>query len=133
MNNDEARAKLLSSGWSAETLGIWLRAEGMCEYCDKDLQHASDDFFHGYNIDHIVPASRGGVSDATNYALACRACNLIKRNQDFRNGADGVSREDMIKRARVYIRAERERNDRRMKEAIDLLRILGLQHHEPIT
>jgi 5-methylcytosine-specific restriction endonuclease McrA len=125
---EEARAELLlpRGDWSPDTLKVWLRAKGFCEYCGKDLQRTSDDFYHGYNVDHVFPASLHGASDPDNYALACRACNLIKRNVDFTNGESDVSRETLIQRAQEYIRAERERNDGRMKTDLRRLRACGL-------
>lgn len=126
MNRDEATASLLDQGWSDETLGIWVRAKGCCEYCDKDLQATSDEFFFGYNIDHVVPASHDGPSHPDNYALACRACNFIKRNRDFRNDETAVTRETIITRARQYIAAERARNEERRRQALPLLTICGL-------
>lgn len=126
MDRDEATTSLLAQGWSEETLGIWVRAKGCCEYCDKDMQATSDEFFFGYNIDHVVPASHDGPSHPDNYALACRPCNFIKRNRDFRNGESGVTREAIIIRARQYIAAERTRNAERMAHALPLLQICGL-------
>jgi 5-methylcytosine-specific restriction endonuclease McrA len=125
-SKQEATAKLLRSGWSEETLRVWVRANGRCEYCDKDLQAHPDDYFHGYNIDHVIPASHDGPSHPDNYALACRTCNLIKRNHDFRNGETGVTREITIARARRYISAERAHNAKRMADALALLTICGL-------
>ena len=128
MDANEARARLLipNGDWSPSTLAVWLRARGFCEYCGKDLQRHSDDYFHGYNIDHVVPACKEGNSDVENYALACRACNLIKRNFDPRNGESNVPREELILRARSHIEHARKLNDERMRKALPLLRCCGL-------
>lgn len=50
------------------------RANHRCEYC-----HAPEAMFNvEFEVEHIAPRSRGGSDDETNYALACRACNLRK-------------------------------------------------------
>jgi 5-methylcytosine-specific restriction endonuclease McrA len=52
------------------------RAGHRCEYC-----HAPEAIFNlPFEIEHIVPVSRGGDDDETNLALACRSCNLYKAN-----------------------------------------------------
>ena len=50
------------------------RAAHRCEYC-----HAPEAIFNfPFEVEHIIPPSRGGVNDHSNLALACRACNLHK-------------------------------------------------------
>jgi hypothetical protein len=50
------------------------RAGHRCEYC-----RAPEAIFNlPFEVEHIVPSSRGGPDDPTNLALACRACNLHK-------------------------------------------------------
>ncbi len=52
------------------------RAEHRCEYC-----HAPEAIFNvPFEVDHILPVSRGGKDTLENLALACRACNLRKSN-----------------------------------------------------
>jgi hypothetical protein len=50
------------------------RAGGACEYC-RLLQAASGVTFR---IEHIIPRSRGGVTEMANLALSCPGCNLAK-------------------------------------------------------
>jgi hypothetical protein len=53
---------------------VALRAGHRCEYC-----HAPEAVFNlPLEVEHIVPIARGGEDTATNWALACRACNLYK-------------------------------------------------------
>ena len=53
------------------------RAGHRCEYC-----HAPEAIFNlPFEVEHIVPTSRGGLDDESNLALACRACNLYKSDQ----------------------------------------------------
>lgn len=126
MDRNAATEVLLAKGWSRETLAIWIRAKGCCEYCGKDLQAHADDYLFGFNIDHVIAASIGGPDHLDNYALACRACNLIKRNRDFRNGEPNSGRDVIIARAREYIAAQREINHARLQEVLPLLASCGL-------
>jgi HNH endonuclease len=51
-----------------------LRAGHRCEYC-----HAPEVVFNfPFEVEHIIPASRGGGDAVGNRALACRSCNLRK-------------------------------------------------------
>lgn len=50
------------------------RAEHRCEYC-----HAPEVIFNvPFEVDHIVPPGKGGIDEPSNWALACRICNLRK-------------------------------------------------------
>jgi len=50
------------------------RAGHRCEYCQLSAQlHVG-----GFELDHIVPRSRGGQMDMANMALACPHCNVRK-------------------------------------------------------
>jgi HNH endonuclease len=63
------------------------RAGHRCEYC-----HAPEAIFNlAFEVEHIVPTSRGGSYDESNLALACRACNLYKADQQ--SGVDEATRE----------------------------------------
>ena len=63
------------------------RSGHRCEYC-----HAPEAIFNlPFEVEHIVPTSRGGADDESNLALACRACNLYKSDQ--LSGVDEVTRE----------------------------------------
>ena len=50
------------------------RAARRCEYC-----RAPEAIFNfPFEVEHVVPVSRGGADDPSNLALACRACNSFK-------------------------------------------------------
>lgn len=50
------------------------RAEHRCEYC-----HAPEVIFNvPFEVDHILPLAKGGTDEPSNWALACRVCNLRK-------------------------------------------------------
>ena len=53
---------------------VALRAGHRCEYC-----HAPEAVFNlPLEVEHVVPIAHGGEDTTTNWALACRACNLYK-------------------------------------------------------
>lgn len=65
------------------------RARHVCEYC-----HAPEVVFNmPFEVEHIVPQSRGGETSAENLALSCRSCNLYK--------ADAVSAFDETEQREV--------------------------------
>lgn len=46
----------------------------LCAYCGREF----DDTSIIKTKDHIIPKSRGGVNDITNYVCSCSNCNLVK-------------------------------------------------------
>lgn len=60
------------------------RANGFCEYCQANQAIVMD-----MEIDHIVPESRDGRTDAANLCLSCPGCNQHKLN--FETGIDPES------------------------------------------
>jgi 5-methylcytosine-specific restriction endonuclease McrA len=63
------------------------RARNRCEY-----RHAPEAIFNlPFEVEHIVPTSRGEPDDESNLALTCRACNLYKSDQQ--GGVDETTRE----------------------------------------
>ncbi|MEM7535777.1 MAG: HNH endonuclease signature motif containing protein [Chloroflexota bacterium] len=53
------------------------RAYGCCEYCFAPEDHATETF----EIEHIIPLSKGGTSEPNNLALSCSGCNSRKYNR----------------------------------------------------
>jgi hypothetical protein len=52
------------------------RAGHRCEYCK-----APEVLFNiRFEVEHIIPPREGGTDDQENLALACRSCNLFKRD-----------------------------------------------------
>ena len=67
--------------------GVAERAGHRCEYC-----HAPEAIFNlPFEVEHIVPTSQDGPDDESNQALACRACNLYKSDQQ--SGVDQTTQE----------------------------------------
>lgn len=123
MNIDEARTLLLANGWSEQSLHIWIRAQGRCEYCLRSLLEFEDDHFFGYEYDHIVPDGSDGEQWA-NRALACKSCNRIKHR--FADPTPGLTRAEKIARAGAYIAEIRLRNRIRLEQSREWLRYCGL-------
>ncbi len=65
------------------------RANHRCEYC-----RAPEAVFNfPFEVEHVVPRSRGGTDDEANLALACRACNAFK--YDRTTGRDETTGQDV--------------------------------------
>jgi len=50
------------------------RASERCEYCQSPASYSPEIF----EVEHIQPISAGGVTELSNLALACPACNRYK-------------------------------------------------------
>ena len=48
-----------------------------CKYCGMTSPHKKD-----FQIDHIVPMSKGGLSVLNNLQLLCRKCNWVKSDHE---------------------------------------------------
>ena len=53
------------------------RAGRRCEYCrmHQSLQGAT------FHLEHVIPKSRGGITELSNLAWACPGCNLRKSDR----------------------------------------------------
>jgi 5-methylcytosine-specific restriction endonuclease McrA len=51
---------------------IYLRDKGMCQYCGRPYPRDQ------VTYDHVVPRSKGGLTDWTNIVTCCRTCNRRK-------------------------------------------------------
>lgn len=61
------------------------RAGHRCEYCP-----APEVIFNlAFEVDHIIPLSKKGSDEESNWSLCCRICNL--RKLDYTDGCDPVS------------------------------------------
>ena len=50
------------------------RDEGICQYCNCKPERPI--------IEHVIPASQGGLATEENLVVACQSCNVKKRYQD---------------------------------------------------
>jgi len=63
------------------------RAGHRCEYC-----HAPEAVFNmPFEVEHIIPLAKDGLDEASNWALACRSCNLNK--SDHLDGLDPITQQ----------------------------------------
>lgn len=61
------------AGWQVRSY-VFHRDGHRCAYCGNAKAER-------YELDHIVPRSRGGTNRVSNLVVACRECNIIKGNQ----------------------------------------------------
>lgn len=52
-----------------------------CPYCRIRLNYQDRRAFNGAQVDHILPASRGGTNELSNLVVCCRTCNISKGNR----------------------------------------------------
>ena len=64
------------------------RAKGKCEACEAPLKPGEGE------VDHILPAAKGGLDETANWALACRVCNL--RKSDAVDGVDPLTNQRVL-------------------------------------
>jgi hypothetical protein len=108
------------------------RASHRCEYC-----HAPEAVFNfPFEVEHVVPVSRGGTDEDDNRALACRACNLFK--SDPVTGPDaGVGREVPLFHPRQHsweehFRVEQETGILRGISPVGRATVVTLQMNSPV-
>jgi len=66
------------------------RAGHCCEYC-----HAPEVIFNfPFEVEHVIPSSKGGADEDSNEALACRSCNLFK--SDHLMGDDSETKREAV-------------------------------------
>ena len=57
---------------------LYLRDEGMCQYCQILLTKST------FTVDHVVPRSKGGASSFENCVVCCYDCNQRKNNKTLK-------------------------------------------------
>lgn len=127
MKHEEFIEKLIAMGWSRETVRLGIRASFRCEYCDRYLLGSIEDY-HTWQVEHIIPVSKGGSEDLDNKAIACEACNLMKRV----NLPEGDTRAERLRSARHLIYEKRKRKQEELDELLHLVHELEIQptlHH----
>jgi len=67
---------------------VYKRAKGFCEYCLSPFEFLPSP----YNIEHIIPISKGGSNELENLALSCFGCNLKKL--DKLSGIDPLTKQE---------------------------------------
>jgi 5-methylcytosine-specific restriction endonuclease McrA len=59
---------------------LYKRDNGQCQYCGIKTNDYAD-----YNIEHVIPTSRGGKNVWSNLVLACLSCNNKKGNRNLKD------------------------------------------------
>lgn len=59
--------------WRALRKAVFDRDNWKCVYCGNDVTAP--------HCDHVIPVTRGGMSDLSNLATACGSCNASKNNR----------------------------------------------------
>jgi 5-methylcytosine-specific restriction endonuclease McrA len=57
---------------------IWLRDEGQCQYCNKNVK------VNDFTIDHVFPKTAGGTTNWDNVVVSCYVCNQRKGGQSLK-------------------------------------------------
>lgn len=61
---------------------LYMRDFGVCALCGRHIDFDCDSNSDHYpSIDHIIPLSKGGLHSWDNVQLACRICNMKKRDK----------------------------------------------------
>jgi 5-methylcytosine-specific restriction endonuclease McrA len=58
---------------------VWLRDEGKCQYCFKNVT------FSTFTIDHVIPKTHGGQTCWNNVVTSCYSCNQKKGNKSLKD------------------------------------------------
>lgn len=58
---------------------VWLRDEGKCQYCHKNVTLSN------FTIDHVVPKTAGGQTCWDNVVTCCYSCNQRKGNKSLKD------------------------------------------------
>lgn len=95
------------------------RAGHRCEYC-----HAPEAIFNvPFEVEHIIPLAKDGLDDESNWALACRSCNLSK--SDHVDGMDPITQQ--------FVRLFHPRQDRWLDHfAVEQISSFNLRGRTPI-
>ncbi len=59
---------------------LYQTSGGRCHYCHAPLDPYGD---NAWTLDHVIPLAAGGANTRQNVVIACRACNLAKRDMSY--------------------------------------------------
>ena len=64
-------------------LAIYIRDNFICMHCGMDLRTIQPGDGIRIELDHVIPASKGGSNMANNLITSCSACNAQRGNKDI--------------------------------------------------
>jgi hypothetical protein len=108
------------------------RAEHRCEYCA-----APEAVFNfPFEVEHVVPSSRGGSDHESNLALTCRSCNIHK-SAALSGWDDGSQTETTLfnprlDRWREHFELDLDRGEIRGLTATGRVTVAQLRMNEPV-
>lgn len=74
---ENRRARKLAVGGkytAADIKALAVKQHHRCANCDKSIKD-------GYEVDHIMPLTKGGTNDIRNIQLLCQSCNRRKHTK----------------------------------------------------
>lgn len=74
---------------------VKLKRRGLCFYCGVELPE-SDSYIRAWDVDHVIPVSKGGTNDFENLEPSCKTCNQKKGAKDFSDFVIGQIRSGAI-------------------------------------
>lgn len=102
--------------------GEWNAKRGLesgfrCEYCNRDLLASFNDY-DSWQIDHVIPSSKGGIHEYDNMAVSCKTCNFLKRDYF----PTGETRNERLADARRHVQVLRVMREAELSQIRELVR-----------
>lgn len=68
----KARKKAALGKWTSSDIQVLhAKQRGICEYCQRE-------YGASFEVDHVIPLSKGGTNWPSNIVIACKTCNRSK-------------------------------------------------------
>jgi len=115
--------KLAATGkWHVNTAWLSERAGHKCEYCGLDFFESVANW-KSFQVDHIIPTSKGGEDNNDNKAVACKTCNFdLKSRWNPAEVCESNDRDKLIEAVREYVKGREQyylREIQMMREIIE--------------
>jgi CRISPR/Cas system Type II protein with McrA/HNH and RuvC-like nuclease domain len=66
---------------SNRRLLVWLKTNGLCFYCGRQLVIGACNEKNNFVVDHLIPTTVGGNNSISNLIPCCNRCNCVKGHQ----------------------------------------------------
>ncbi|MFP4320853.1 MAG: pentapeptide repeat-containing protein [Anaerolineales bacterium] len=84
---------------------LYQHSGGRCHYCGMGLDAYGE---NSWTLDHVVPLAAGGANTRKNVVVACRACNLAKRDMPYKTFLAQQQARATYRQMRLWDDAERD-------------------------